>query len=188
MQNRKATLKRRFWIGSVVVLSTALVVWSTTMSNRSSQDDTRSSETPSSSTTQETSEDVTDATEVDEALVKAVYAFEAAYNMPATNERNETLKALTTPEGYLEVYRDPATMSAAEKSAGNIVIEVMTGEPQDVQVEPFEDDPNAVSVSSNLTIRVVRDGDTLRTVDLPPRVTSWIKLVNGWKMVHLQTE
>ncbi len=155
------------------------------MSNRSSQGDTRSSSaTPSSSTSQSG----TDATEVDEALVKAVYAFEAAYNMPATDARNETLKGLTTPEGYLDVYRDPATMSSAEKSAGNIEIEVMTGEPQDVQVEPFDDDPNAVSVSSNLTIRVIRHGDTLRTVDLPPRLTSWIKLDSGWKMAHLQTE
>jgi hypothetical protein len=124
--------------------------------------------------------------QTDPALVAAVYAFTEAYNLPASDHRNELLKKLCTSDGYEMVFRDAKSVSLAEKAAGDITLKVVPGDNSTVQVEPFGYDYNVVSVSSTLTVQIVKDDAVLQTITLPRLTTSWIKQSDGWRLAYLQ--
>jgi hypothetical protein len=83
------------------------------------------------------------------------------------------------------VYRNPNSMSTAEKAAGNIIVKVVPGDSQ-IQIEPFEDDTNAVSAYVEAMVRIERDGAVLNTLRLPAQTTSWVKQSEGWKFAFIQ--
>lgn len=124
-------------------------------------------------------------TGVDPALITVIYSFVEAYNLPASEHRNQLLKKLSTAEGYGMVYRDPSSMSTAEKAAGNIIVTAVPGDTS-IQVEPFDDDPNAVSAYVLAMVRIERDGTVLNTLRLPAQTTSWVKELGGWKFAYIQ--
>ena len=121
----------------------------------------------------------------DPKLVNAVFAFVEAYNLPTSNERNEALRRLSTPEGYQMVYRDPSNLSDAEKAAAGMVVTVVR-EDSSLQVESFEDGTDAVSVHVIATIRMSRDDRIIDTVDLPGQTSSWVKQGDTWKIAFVQ--
>lgn len=124
-------------------------------------------------------------TSTDPALIAAIYSFVEAYNLPASDHRNQLLKKLSTAEGYGMVYRDPSSMSTAEKAAGNIIVRAVPGDTS-IQVEPFDDDTSAVSVYVLAMVRIERDGAVLNTLRLPAQTTSWVKESGGWKFAFIQ--
>lgn len=119
-------------------------------------------------------------------FTEVMYKFVEAYNLPTSSRRNVILRSLSTAEGYEMVMRDPQNLSSAEKAATGITVEVVS-ESTSVQVEPFDDDPNSISAYVQATVRIVRGGQTLRTVRLPGQTTSWIKQSGQWKFAHLET-
>ena len=168
---------------AIAALATVIVAGVVTVGQRDASPSTPRPTATAPSTSHATEAPVQPAT--DKSLVDAVYAFVEAYNLPASQHRNELLKKLSTTEGYGMVFRNPATQSAAEKAAGDITISAVR-DSSSIQVEPFDDDPSAASVYAEVTVRIIRDGKILQTVGLPAQTTSWVRQADGWKFAFLQ--
>lgn len=176
---------RRVGLGLVLTLLAALIVWGAVRTGQGHSSTPTKTTSTIASTAAPTTTGSTILTDTDPALITVIHSFVEAYNLPASNHRNQLLKKLSTAEGYGMVYRDPSSMSTAEKAAGNIIVTAVPGDTS-IQVEPFDDDSNVVSAYVQAMVRIERDGVVLNTLRLPAQTTSWVKESGGWKFAFIQ--
>ena len=181
LQNIVLLMRRRWLPVCVALLAVVLIVWGLMDFPKSHPSappitPTVTTSTPSSSTS---------GAQVDSVFVARVYDFVAAYELPASDHRNQLLQALSSADGYTQVYRDPKSASAAEIAAGNIQIAVVSDQ-STIQVNPFDGTTDAVSVVVNATIRTTTSSGYSTTLSIPQLIMSWVRTDGVWQFAYLQ--